>query len=121
MHFVLCKYIAYLYILYDNNCYAYNVHSAPPHPVIHLLPHSKTTMIGRKAKFYCDIHTQAEKKWTFNDGPLPNNANIIGPLQKYIQISDIELSNAGVYKCITKDQNNSLIVSEGRLQVVGEP
>ena len=67
-------------------------------------------------RFFCT--SNKEKEWTFNDQQLPQNIAINGRLQEYIIISNLQLSNDGVYKCITKDYYDMEYVAEGRLVVI---
>ena len=93
--------------------------------VVNLLPYNKTAMVGGTVKFYCDLNTETKKNWkknnwTFNDGALPTNVDILGPLEQHIQIKNIQIDNVGIYKCTTSTQYGYEVVAEGQLVVVCE-
>ena len=74
--------------------------------------------VGETVQFRC--MPNSGNIWTLNDGALPANVNILGPLQQVLQISKAMKRNEGTYKCITKGENGSDIVQEGTLVVFGE-
>ena len=92
--------------------FCYSFFSAAPT----LNPAYMTSIVGSTVRFFCT--SKKEKEWTFNDQQLPQNIAINGRLQEYIIISNLQLSNDGVYKCITKDYYDMEYVAEGRLVVV---
>ena len=75
-----------------------------------------TSIVGSIVRFFCI--SNKEKKWTFNDQQLPQNVAIKGRFQEYIILTNLQLSNDGIYKCITKDDYDMKYVAEGRLVVV---
>lgn len=93
----------------------------PIHNVVPLVPSSKTSMVGEMITFDCSASIiLTGKKWTFNDGPLPNNVDVLGKSQNRIQIRNIQRNNEGLYRCITKDVYGLETISEGRLIVVSK-
>ena len=62
---------------------------------IHPTEHFKK--VGQNAQYKCDSHTSEITEWSFEDGPLPQNANGNG---NKLTITGITIQNEGRYECI---------------------
>ena len=81
-------------------------------------PKHRIALIGQTVKYTC--YSNKPKRWTFENGALPQNVRKEGLLNKFIDIQGVQFKNAGIYKCYSMDKKNTSFVAEGRLQVQGK-
>lgn len=82
-----------------------------------VMPEMRVVSIGESTNFTCT--SGIELKWTFEDGPLPENANPVG--ENMLLINNVQLENSGFYYCegYIKSESGSMerIYGRGLLRV----
>lgn len=83
-----------------------------------LKPPVTMAFLGDTKYFTC--LSNGHKKWSFNNGELPLNVDILGRPKKYITIKTVVANNEGTYRCVTIKNTGHIHVAEGRLIVSGK-
>ena len=79
--------------------------------------------VGDSVEFTCS--SNQDVSWSFNGGPLPTNVKhvrLAAGYERYyaLTIADVQLQNAGKYRCTGVDDDKSNSESEGILTVTGK-
>lgn len=90
-----------------------------------VIPSKQAVMIGKTVEFTC-LSLKAAK-WTFDDGKLPNNVEVVPGLSNtnltfnILRINGVDFSNAGLYGCEGVDAEKKWnFYGIGELSVIGK-
>lgn len=83
-------------------------------------PSRTVRIIGKSAKFHCEVNYYDDYtiQWTYNDGPLPPNARV-DERNKVLSINPLEVENTGKYAC-EANSRSGVGADLGKLSVISE-